>query len=343
MALIEVENLRKEFVVSRTFWGRPKKVLTAVSDMSLTLEKGETVGLVGESGCGKSTFARTVLGLYPKTSGTILYKGKNIDEPQVCRDYRRHVQMIFQDPYASLDPRMTVEDIISEPLRNYHLCQDNRERRKKVASLLEEVDMRPEAAQRYPHEFSGGQRQRIGIARALAVGPECIFCDEPISALDVSVQVQIVNMLQRLQQEQGLSYLFIAHDLAMVHHLSTRMGVMYLGRLVEMGPGDLVFKQPLHPYTQMLVASVPRPDPHYQRRQVAVGEVPSPLDLPSGCIFHPRCPYADELCRTKVPAFREAEKGRFIACHHLSPKASPDRGGAASRRRGCSYFLRNEP
>ena len=215
--------------------------------MSLTSGQGETVGLVGESGCGKSTFARTLLGLYAKTGGSIAYKGRDIADRAVGRDYRRHVQMIFQDPYASLDPRMTVEDIISEPLRNYHLCQDDSQRRQRVASLLEQVDMRPEAAQRYPHEFSGGQRQRIGIARALAVDPECVFCDEPISALDVSVQVQIVNMMQRLQQERGLSYLFIAHDLAMVHHMSRRMGVMYLGRLVELGPGDAVFHDPLHP------------------------------------------------------------------------------------------------
>ena len=316
MALIDVKHMKKDFVVRRNFWGRPTKILTAVSDISLSIEAGETVGLVGESGCGKSTFARTVLGLYPKTSGDVFYKGKNIEDEAVGRDYRHHVQMIFQDPYASLDPRMTVEDIISEPLRNYHLAKNESERRQKVAALLEQVDMRAEAAQRYPHEFSGGQRQRIGIARALAAGPECIFCDEPISALDVSVQVQIVNMLQRLQQEQGLAYLFIAHDLAMVHHLSQRMGVMYLGRLVELGPGDDVFKAPLHPYTQMLIASVPRPDPHYVRRHVAVGEVPSPLNLPTGCVFHPRCPYADEKCKREVPQLREISKGRFAACHH---------------------------
>lgn len=241
MNLIEAKHISKQFVVQRDWLGRPKKTLTAVDDLSLTIGQGETVGLVGESGCGKSTFARTLLGLYAKTGGSIAYKGRDIADRAVGRDYRRHVQMIFQDPYASLDPRMTVEDIISEPLRNYHLCQDDSQRRQRVASLLEQVDMRPEAAQRYPHEFSGGQRQRIGIARALAVDPECVFCDEPISALDVSVQVQIVNMMQRLQQERGLSYLFIAHDLAMVHHMSRRMGVMYLGRLVELGPGDAVF------------------------------------------------------------------------------------------------------
>ena len=286
MTLIEAKHISKDFVVQRDWLGRPKKVLTAVHDLSLTIGEGETVGLVGESGCGKSTFARTLLGLYAKTGGTISYKGKDVSDAAVGRDYRRHVQMIFQDPYASLDPRMTVEDIISEPLRNYHLCADDGQRRQRVASLLEQVDMRPEAAQRYPHEF------------------------------DVSVQVQIVNMMQRLQQERGLSYLFIAHDLAMVHHMSRRMGVMYLGRLVELGPGDAVFHDPLHPYTQMLIASVPRPDPHYRRRTIVCGEVPSPLDLPKGCVFHPRCPYADEVCRLDVPHFRQVSDDRFVACHH---------------------------
>lgn len=287
MNLIEAKHISKQFVVQRDWLGRLKKTLTAVDDLSLTIGQGETVGLVGESGCGKSTFARTLLGLYAKTGGSIAYKGRDIADRGVGRDYRRHVQMIFQDPYASLDPRMTVEDIISEPLRNYHLCQDDSQR-----------------------------RQRIGIARALAVDPECVFCDEPISALDVSVQVQIVNMMQRLQQERGLSYLFIAHDLAMVHHMSRRMGVMYLGRLVELGPGDAVFHDPLHPYTQMLIASVPRPDPHYRRRTIVCGEVPSPLDLPKGCVFHPRCPYADEVCRIDVPHFRQVADDRFVACHH---------------------------
>lgn len=317
MALIEAKGLTKQFVIDRNWLGRPKKVLTAVNHVSFTIEPGETVGLVGESGCGKSTFARTLLGLYPKTDGDIFYKGRNIGEPEIGKDYRRQVQMIFQDPYASLDPRMTVEDIISEPLRNYALCSDDRERRQRVADLLTQVDLRPETAQRYPHEFSGGQRQRIGIARALAVDPECIFCDEPISALDVSVQVQIVNMLKRLQEERQLSYLFIAHDLSMVHHLSRRIGVMYLGNLVELGPSDAVFHRPLHPYTQMLIASVPRPDPHYQRTAVVSGEVPSPLDVPSGCVFHPRCPDCDERCRCEVPALCSVGEGRLVACHHV--------------------------
>ena len=317
MALIETKELTKQFVIGRDWLGRPKKTLTAVNRVSLAMESGETVGLVGESGCGKSTFARTLLGLYPKTGGSIFYKGSNVDDPGVGQAYRRHVQMIFQDPYASLDPRMTVEDIISEPLRNYHLCADDKERRQRVADLLTQVDLRPETAQRYPHEFSGGQRQRIGIARALAVDPECIFCDEPISALDVSVQVQIVNMLKRLQAERKLSYLFIAHDLSMVHHLSQRIGVMYLGSLVELGPSDAVFHHPLHPYTQMLIASVPRPDPHYQRKSLISGEDPSPLDVPTGCVFHPRCPYCDERCCQEVPALRPVEAGRVVACHHV--------------------------
>ena len=323
MALIEAKGLTKQFVVDRNWLGRPKKLLTAVNGVSLTIEPGETVGLVGESGCGKSTFARTLLGLYPKTAGSIFYKDRNIDDPGVGQAYRRQVQMIFQDPYASLDPRMTVEDIISEPLRNYGLCSNDTERRQRVADLLTQVDLRPETAQRYPHEFSGGQRQRIGIARALAVDPECIFCDEPISALDVSVQVQIVNMLKRLQGERQLSYLFIAHDLSMVHHLSRRIGVMYLGSLVELGPSDAVFHRPLHPYTQMLIASVPRPDPHYRRKTLVSGEVPSPLDVPSGCVFHPRCPYGDERCRREVPVLRPVGEGRLVACHHA--KVGTDR------------------
>lgn len=317
MDLITIRHLTKEFVMETNWLGRPVNVLPAVRDVSLTIHSGETVGLVGESGCGKSTFARTVLGLYSKTAGQVLYEGKDTAEDKTAKEFRRHVQMIFQDPYSSLDPRMTVEDIISEPLRNYQLYHTNTERRAKVAALLEQVDLSREAAQRYPHEFSGGQRQRVGIARALAVSPQCIFCDEPISALDVSVQVQIVNMLQRLQKELGLSYLFIAHDLAMVHHMSHRIGVMYLGRLVEVGLGDAVFHTPLHPYTQVLIASVPRPDPHATPHSVVKGEVPSPLNLPSGCVFHPRCPYADERCRQEEPLLRQVTPERFVACHHV--------------------------
>lgn len=321
MALIDVHHLTKQFIVRTDWLGRPRTVLTAVHDVSLTIHSGETVGLVGESGCGKSTFARTVLGVYKKTSGTVLFKGKDVENPDTADAFHRQVQMIFQDPYASLDPRMTVEDIISEPLRNYGICSSPSQLRQRVAQLLDEVDLTREAAQRYPHEFSGGQRQRVGIARALALGPDCIFCDEPISALDVSVQVQIVNMLQRLQKERNLAYLFIAHDLAMVHHLSRRIGVMYLGRLVELGDGDAVYHRPLHPYTQALIAAVPVPDPHCRRQVCLSGEVPSPLDPPAGCVFHPRCPLADERCRSEVPVLRDMGAGRMAACHHAGKEA----------------------
>lgn len=315
MELIQASHITKTFCIETNWLGRPTKTLTAVRDMSLTIHEGETVSLVGESGCGKSTFARTLLGLYSMSSGTVRYKGESIETQAVREAYRRHVQMIFQDPYSSLDPRMTVEDIISEPLRNYGLYTSEAERKNKVRHLLEEVDMRAEAAQRYPHEFSGGQRQRVGIARALAVSPECIFCDEPISALDVSVQVQIVTMLKRLQEERRLSYLFISHDLAMVHHMSHRIGVMYLGHLVEIGPSRDVFHEPRHPYTKTLIAAVPRPDPAYQRRQLLQGEVPSPLHLPAGCVFHTRCPYARDICRHERPAMQEAVSGHWVACH----------------------------
>lgn len=320
MALIDVHHLTKQFIVRTDWLGRPRTVLTAVHDVSLTIHSGETVGLVGESGCGKSTFARTVLGLYKKTSGTVLFKGKDVENPDTADAFHRQVQMIFQDPYASLDPRMTVEDIIGEPLR-YGICSSPSQLRQRVAQLLDEVDLTREAAQRYPHEFSGGQRQRVGIARALALEPDCIFCDEPISALDVSVQVQIVNMLQRLQKERNLAYLFIAHDLAMVHHLSRRIGVMYLGRLVELGDGDAVYHRPLHPYTQALIAAVPVPDPHCRRQVCLSGEVPSPLDPPAGCVFHPRCPLADERCRSEVPVLRDMGAGRMAACHHAGKEA----------------------
>ncbi len=321
MALIDVHHLTKQFIVRTDWLGRPRTVLTAVHDVSLTIHSGETVGLVGESGCGKSTFARTVLGLYKKTSGTVLFKGKDVENPDTADAFHRQVQMIFQDPYASLDPRMTVEDIIGEPLRNYGICSSPSQLRQRVAQLLDEVDLTREAAQRYPHEFSGGQRQRVGIARALALEPDCIFCDEPISALDVSVQVQIVNMLQRLQKERNLAYLFIAHDLTMVHHLSRRIGVMYLGRLVELGDGDAVYHRPLHPYTQALIAAVPVPDPHCRRQVCLSGEVPSPLDPPAGCVFHPRCPLADERCRSEVPVLRDMGAGRMAACHHAGKEA----------------------
>lgn len=319
--LLEVEHLCKWFPLKRTagdvLQRKEKRYLKAVNDVSFQLFKGENLGLVGESGCGKSTLARTILRLYEPTSGTIRLNGTDISHMKgdALRRLRPQMQMIFQDPYSSLNPRMSVYDTIAEMLR-VHKVVPAEELPARVEQLLTMSGLTMDIAERFPGEFSGGQRQRIGIARALAVDPECVFCDEPISALDVSVQVQIVNMMQRLQQERGLSYLFIAHDLAMVHHMSRRMGVMYLGRLVELGPGDAVFHNPLHPYTQMLIASVPRPDPHYRRRTIVCGEVPSPLDLPKGCVFHPRCPYADEVCRIDVPHFRQVADDRFVACHH---------------------------
>ena len=319
--LLEVEHLCKWFPLKRTagdvLQRKEKRYLKAVNDVSFQLFKGENLGLVGESGCGKSTLARTILRLYEPTSGTIRLNGTDISHMKgdALRRLRPQMQMIFQDPYSSLNPRMSVYDTIAEMLR-VHKVVPAEELPARVEQLLTMSGLTMDIAERFPGEFSGGQRQRIGIARALAVDPECVFCDEPISALDVSVQVQIVNMMQRLQQERGLSYLFIAHDLAMVHHMSRRMGVMYLGRLVELGPGDAVFPDPIHPYTQMLIASVPRPDPHYRRRTIVCGEVPSPLDLPKGCVFHPRCPYADEVCRIDVPHFRQVADDRFVACHH---------------------------
>lgn len=315
MTLIEAQHVTKTFVMKKDWLGRPRKVLTAVDDVSLSVCAGETIGLVGESGCGKSTFARTVMGLYDMTKGTVLYKGRDTVDPAVAKAYRRKTQMIFQDPYSSLDPRMTVGEIIAEPLRNYGIDHDDKARRDHVAQLLDMVELRPEAACRYPHEFSGGQRQRVGIARALASSPECVFCDEPISALDVSVQVQIINMMKDLQERLGLAYVFIAHDLAMVHHMSHRIGVMYLGRLVELGPGDAVFHRPIHPYTKLLVSAVPPPDPRAKRRVVIEGDLPEPFDMPSGCVFQPRCPDAADVCRQERPAWRRVAPGRYAACH----------------------------
>ena len=311
--LLQAKGIYKNFETSKK-----DQAVHALTNVDLTLYRGETLALVGESGCGKSTLGRTLIRMLPATRGSVTFEGQNITamKDKEFAPLRRRMQMVFQDPYASLDPRMKVRDIIAEPLETYHVCKTKAETTHRVLELMQAVGVPAEFLNRYPHQFSGGQRQRIGIARALAVDPECVFCDEPISALDVSVQVQIVNMMQRLQQERGLSYLFIAHDLAMVHHMSRRMGVMYLGRLVELGPGDAVFHDPLHPYTQMLIASVPRPDPHYRRRTIVCGEVPSPLDLPKGCVFHPRCPYADEVCRLDVPHFRQVSDDRFVACHH---------------------------
>ena len=321
MTLIEAKHISKDFVVQRDWLGRPKKVLTAVHDLSLTIGEGETVGLVGESGCGKSTFARTLLGLYAKTGGTISYKGKDVSDAAVGRDYRRHVQMIFQDPYASLDPRMTVEDIISEPLRNYHLCADDGQRRQRVASLLEQVDMRPEAAQRYPHEFSGGQRQRIGIAKALSLNPSLLVCDEPVSALDVSIQAQILNLLKNLQKELDLTSIFIGHGLGAVNYVSDRIAVMYLGQIVELADSRELFDHPLHPYSKALFDAVPLADPRTRKRLgggVIEGEaeiLPGPGE---GCPFYPRCPRRSRECSAAKMELRPASEGssHLVSCIH---------------------------
>ncbi|MGN0801010.1 MAG: ABC transporter ATP-binding protein [Candidatus Faecivicinus sp.] len=317
-AIIRVENLEKRFRVKAGAFGR-KGVVHAVNGVTLEIRKGETFGLVGESGCGKSTLGRTILKVYEPDAGRIFCGGEDITDlnHKQMQPYRRRMQMIFQDPYASLNPRFTVGELIAEPMKIYDMC-DAKERMARVQELLEIVGLKPDHIRRYPHEFSGGQRQRIGIARALALNPEFIVCDEPISALDVSIQAQIVNLLERIQAERGLSYLFIAHDLTMVRHISRQIGVMYMGALVEVGDADDVCDRPLHPYTQVLMSAVPKPDPIQARRQkhiVPEGEVPSPIDLPPGCPFSPRCLYATWQCRNEKPPLKDVG-GRMVACHH---------------------------
>jgi oligopeptide/dipeptide ABC transporter ATP-binding protein len=289
----------------------------AVDGLSFTVGHGETLGLVGESGCGKSTAGKAILRLIPATAGSVRLEGQEIVGlgRRAMHPHRRHLQVIFQDPYASLNPRQTAGDTVGEPLANYGLAQ-GRARSERVAALFERVGLRPEQMRNYPHEFSGGQRQRLGIARALAVGPKLIVCDEPVSALDVSVQAQVINLLVDLQAEFGLSYLFIAHDLAVVEHISHRVAVMYLGEIVELASRVALFRNPLHPYTEALLAAVPVPDPERPRERVILGgEVPSPSDPPKGCRFHTRCPYVMERCRVEAPRFREVAPGHFAACH----------------------------
>ena len=314
--LLDIRNLKKYFI---TGVGKNKKVLTAVDDVSFTIEKGETFGLVGESGCGKTTTGRTIARLYTPTAGQILYN--NVDlallSEREMQPYRRKIQMIFQDPYASLNPRMTVTDIISEGI-DTHKIATGVERQEMIYQMLEKVGLKREHAGRYPHEFSGGQRQRIGIARSLALNPELIVCDEPISALDVSIQAQVVNMLEDLQQEFGLTYLFIAHDLSMVRHISDRIGVMYLGRLVEVATTDELYEKPLHPYTKSLLSSIPIADPHKKvsdTRIILEGDVGSPINPKPGCRFASRCRYAQPECFTVTPQLREMKPGHIVACH----------------------------
>ena len=316
--LIEVRSLKQYFPISTgAFRTKPLK---AVDGVSFSIRKGETLGLVGESGCGKTTVGRTLLHLYTPTAGQILFHGQPVVTRAEIEQYRRRSAMVFQDPYSSLNPRMTVSDLIAEPLDIHRLYENRKQRQEKVLSLMEKVGLNSEHATRYAHQFSGGQRQRIGIARALAMDPEFIVCDEPVSALDVSIQAQVVNMFQSLQQDMGLTYLFIAHDLLVVRHISDRIAVMYLGKLVEIADADELYHRPLHPYSQCLMSAVPLPDPKAARaskRIILSGDIPSPLDAPPGCPFCTRCPYATEICREKMPKLLEVSSGHFTACHHV--------------------------
>ena len=317
--ILRAKNVRKHFPVKKGFFGGAKAHVRAVDGVSIEVMPGETVGLVGESGCGKTTFGRVVLRLIDPTSGSITYEGTDITEldQRALRPLRRRMQIIFQDPYSSLNPRMTVRATVGEAMRIHGIVKDDKDEADRVAALLRRVGLRPEHMTRYPHEFSGGQRQRIGIARALAVEPRFIVCDEPISALDVSIQAQIVNLLQDLQDELGLAYLFIAHDLKVVEYMSHRVAVMYLGKVVELATSEDIYARPKHPYTQALLSAVPVPDPTKKSKRILLsGDVPSPMNPPSGCTFHPRCPIAEKgLCDVKEPELRELEPGHWASCH----------------------------
>jgi oligopeptide transport system ATP-binding protein len=315
--LLEVKGLKKYFPVKSTYM--QKSYVQAVDDVSFHINKGETLGLVGESGCGKTTIGRTILRLHEPTAGSIIYDGKDITHAKML-PYRKKMQIVFQDPYASLNPRMTVGDIVGEAIDIHKLASSAKDRKDMIESLLQHVGLNSEHATRYPHEFSGGQRQRIGIARSLAVSPEFIVCDEPISALDVSIQAQIINMFEDLQEKLGLTYLFIAHDLSVVKHISNRIGVMYLGKLVEIAESKELYHQPLHPYTQSLLSAIPVPDPKLSRekkRIILKGDVPSPVNPPSGCRFRTRCRYVMEICSEQTPEMKEHQSRHFAACHLL--------------------------
>ena len=318
--LVEVQHLQQYFPAGGV--GKNKQYVQAVDDVSFAIRKGETLGLVGESGCGKTTTGRTLLRLYEPTDGTIIYDGKVLfdKKKKIAVDmlpYRRRMQIVFQDPYASLDPRMTIGDIVGEGIDIHHLCANAKERHDKIISLLERVGLNSEHANRYPHEFSGGQRQRVGIARALAVDPEFIVCDEPVSALDVSIQAQIINLLLDLKEQQNLTYMFITHDLSVVKYISDRVGVMYLGNMVELAEADEIFHHPIHPYTEALLNAIPTTDTVGAKElSILEGDIPSPVNPPKGCKFHTRCKYCTEICTQVVPAWEEVRPNHFVACHH---------------------------
>ena len=317
--LIEVKGLKEYFNINMGLFR--SKPLKAVDDVSFYINKGETLGLVGESGCGKTTVGRTILHLYKPTAGEVWYDGKLIKTKQDIHEFRKKATIVFQDPYSSLNPRMTVADIICEPLDIHKLYKTKQERMDRILQLMSYVGLNSEHASRYAHEFSGGQRQRIGIARSLAVNPDFIVCDEPVSALDVSIQAQVINMFDELQDKLGLTYLFIAHDLLVVRHISDRIAVMYLGKMVELAEAQEIYNHPLHPYSKSLLSAVPGPDPQVARankRIVLEGDIPSPLNAPSGCPFRTRCAYAQPKCAESMPEFKEVSKGHFVACHRVN-------------------------
>ena len=319
-AIIELRDVKTHFPIYQGFLlKKPVGMVKAVDGVTLSIQRGEVLGLVGESGCGKSTLARTIMQLVPTTSGMVIIEGRNLTQGTAAslRQTRREMQMVFQDPYASLNPRLTIGAIIGEALIIHKLVKSRQAMEDRVVQLLETVGLRPDHMRRFPHEFSGGQRQRIGIARALAVEPKLLICDEPVSALDVSIQAQVINLLEDLQEQFGLTYLFIAHDLSVVEHISTRIAVMYLGRVVEIAPAAELYDTPLHPYSEALLSAVPIPDPTIKRKRIMLqGDVPNPIRPPSGCHFHTRCPIAKPDCATRVPELRESKPGHWVSCHY---------------------------
>ena len=315
--ILEVNNLKKHFPITGGIFKKQVNSVKAVDGLNFNVEQGETLGLVGESGCGKSTTGKVLLRLLDATEGEVKFEGRDIHklDKKELRSLRKEMQMIFQDPYASLNPRMTVAEIIGEPLDIHNLAK-GKEKEERVRELLDMVGLSSKFAKRYPHEFSGGQRQRIGIARALAVYPQVIVCDEPVSALDVSIQAQVINLMEDLQDELGLTYIFIAHDLSVVRHISDRVAVMYLGKIVELASKDDLYDSPKHPYTKALLSAIPVPDPQREREKIILeGDVPSPIDPPSGCTFHTRCPYAQDICRQEEPSFEAKQENHLAACH----------------------------